>query len=84
MIVLRKWSLEKQNKIAGISLIVTIFIYIVHSVLECLALYYCIECSAPWHVALLFTTAIYIIPLFILLGLKVYLVFRIKMKKDSL
>ncbi|WP_038470560.1 hypothetical protein [Candidatus Izimaplasma sp. HR1] len=73
MRTIKNWSLDKKNRFVNAFLIVIVSIYIIHSIFESVTLYNCIECSAPWHVALLFTTAIYAIPIIILIGLKIYL-----------
>ena len=80
---MKKWSLKKQDKVVSYLIVVAISFYVVHSIIESIALYNCIECSAPWHIALLFTTVIWVFPITLLILFKIALVLRIKKKKTS-
>lgn len=71
-----KWSIEKKNKIVGISLLITFIVYVAHATYNSIWLYNCQECSAPWHVELLFSSVVFSVPILILLGLKIYYFIR--------
>lgn len=59
----------------------TTVIYAIHTVISAVNLYNCVECSAPWHLALLVNTVFYAVPITILSTL--YLHFKHMYEAES-
>lgn len=78
----KKANIVKMYKIYKWISIGLAFIFILHTVLESISLYNCIECSAPWHLAIIMNVIIYIIPLTVINVLFIH--FYTQMKKNTL
>ena len=81
MIDLKIKNLKKKNRIIEILLVIVMIAFIIHTAYEAISLYNCIECSAPWHVAVVFNLAIYSLPIIVIVSLKIYFGMMLKRGK---
>lgn len=70
--LINTFELSKLNKVFVVISLLTIVIYIIHTVTASINLYNCIECSAPWTLALVMNTILYAIPITITSTLSFY------------
>lgn len=60
---IKSTNIKKLKKLFLITSISISLIYLIHTLIEAIILYSCVECSAPWYKALILNTLFYIIPL---------------------
>lgn len=60
---IKSTNIKKLKKLFSITSISISLIYLIHTLIEAIILYNCVECSAPWYTAIILNTLFYIIPL---------------------
>lgn len=78
---MKKSKLSILVKVLFIILVVTLGIYLVKTVIECINIYNDITTSFPWYTPILMNSLIFVIPLLIEILVLVYFYIRLKKEK---